>query len=68
MQLFNGARLVASLTADSGVPSSIPAWSHTFVEIINEIISMVNVFLPLIQEGLLSVTSKGMCTKYWLSA
>ena len=30
-----------SLTADPGVASSIPAWSHTFVEIDYEIISMV---------------------------
>ena len=27
------------LTADQGVTSSIPAWSHTFVEIDHEIIS-----------------------------
>ena len=31
----------ASLTADLGVTSSIPAWSHTFVEIDHEIISTV---------------------------
>ena len=31
----------ASLTADPGVPSLIPAWSHTFVEIDLEIISTV---------------------------
>ena len=31
----------ASLTADPGVASSIPAWSHTFVEIDHEIISAV---------------------------
>ena len=31
----------ASLTADAGVASSIPARSHTFVEIDHEIISMV---------------------------
>ena len=35
----------ASLTADPGVASSIPAWSHTFVEIDHEIISMV-ILLP----------------------
>ena len=35
----------ASLTADPGVASSIPARSHTFVEIDHEIISMV-VLLP----------------------
>ena len=29
----------ACLTADPGVASSIPAWSHTFVEIDHEIIS-----------------------------
>ena len=31
----------ASLTADPGVPSSIPVWSHAFMEIDHEIISMV---------------------------
>ena len=31
----------ASLTADPGVTSSIPAWPHTFVEIDHEIISTV---------------------------
>ena len=35
----------ASLTADSGVASSIPARSHTFVEIDHEIISTV-ILLP----------------------
>ena len=35
----------ASLTADPGVESSIPARSHTFVEIDHEIISMV-ILLP----------------------
>ena len=34
-----------SLTVDPGVTSSITAWSHTFVEIDHEIISMV-IFLP----------------------
>ena len=34
-----------SLTADPGVASSIPAWSHTFMEIDNEIISTV-ILLP----------------------
>ena len=59
----------ASLTADPGVASSIPARSHTFVEIDHEIISTVSLLLPLIiQEGLLSVTSERMCTKYWLTA
>ena len=35
----------ASLTADPGVASSIPARSHTFMEIDHEIISTV-IFLP----------------------
>ena len=35
----------ACLIADPGVPSLIPAWSHTFVEIDHEIISMV-ILLP----------------------
>ena len=35
----------ACLTADPGVESSIPAWSHTFVEIDHEIISTV-ILLP----------------------
>ena len=52
----------ASLTAEPGVVSSILARSHTFVEIDYEIITTV------IQEGLLSVTSESMCTKYWLTA
>ena len=58
----------ASLTADPGVASLFLAWSHTFVEIDHEIISTVISFLPLIQEGLLSVTSESMFTKYWLTA
>ena len=36
----------ASLTADPGVASSIPARSHTFVEIDHEIISTVILPLP----------------------
>ena len=55
------------MTADPGVASSIPTRSHTFVEIDHEIISMVISSLPLIQDGLLSVTSKSMCMKYWLT-
>ena len=34
-----------NLTADPGVASSIPAWSHTFWEIDHEIISMVILLL-----------------------
>ena len=39
-------------TADPGDARSIPARSHTFVEIDHEIIYMVILLLPLIQEGL----------------
>ena len=50
--------------ADPGVVSLIVAWSHTFVEVDHEIFSMV-ILLPLIQEGLVSVTRGSMCTEYW---
>ena len=59
---------VASLTADPGVASLILTLSHTFVEIDHERTSTVILFHLLIQEGLLSVTSQNMCTKYWLTA
>ena len=54
---------VESTTADPGVTSLIPARSHTFVEINHEIVSMFNLLLPLIQEGLLSVTSESIIHK-----
>ena len=64
----------ACLTADPGVPSSIPARSHTFVEIDHEIISTV-ILLPStesLKKGCCQlqakVTSESMCTKYWLTA
>ena len=41
---------------------------HTLEEIDPEILSMVILLLPLIQEVLVSVTSKSMRTKYWLTA
>ena len=44
-------------------PSLVPY----FVEIDHGIISTVILLLSLIQEGLLSVTSESMCTKYWLT-
>ena len=55
------AQLVASPTLDPGITRSIPAQSHSFVEIDCEIISTVIHTLPLIQEGLLLVTSERMC-------
>ena len=51
MTAFTGPRSAvglatdASLTANPGVGSLIPAWSHTFVEIDHEIISTV-ILLP----------------------
>ena len=56
------------VTADPGVASLIPAWSHTFIEIDHEIISTVILLFPLIQEGSLSVRRESMCTKNWLTA
>ena len=41
---------------DQGDVSLIPARYHTFVEIDHEILSMDIPILPLIQEGLVSVT------------
>ena len=61
------AQLVVSLTADPGAERSILALSHTVIEIDHEKTSTV-ILLSLIQEGLLSDTSKCMCTKYWLTA
>ena len=37
-------------------------WQHSFVETDHEIFSTVILSLPLIQEGQLSVSGKGMCT------
>ena len=42
--------------------SSRRGWQHSFVEIDQEIVSMVILSLPLIQEGQLSVSGKRMCT------
>ena len=59
------AQSLVSLIADPGFVSSIPARPHTFVEIDHEIFSTVSLLLPLIQEGLLSVSRESMCTEYW---
>ena len=45
VQLVTVLATDAYLTADPGVASPIPAWSHTFVEIDNEMISTV-ILLP----------------------
>ena len=50
--------IAQSVMADLGVVSSIPAHSHTFVEIDHEII-----FGSLIQERLLSVIQAKICTR-----
>ena len=48
----------ACLTADPGVASSIPVWSHTFVEIDHEMISTVILPLPLIHSRRIVVSYK----------
>ena len=45
------AQSVASRTADPGVASLIPAWSHTLVEIEHEIISTVILLLSIFKKG-----------------
>ena len=45
-----------------------PGRSHTFVVTDYEMIDAAFSSLPLIPEGLLSVTSESMCRKYWLTA
>ena len=51
-------RVSACLTADPGVASSIPARSHTFVEIDHEIISTVILLFPLIYSRRVVVSYK----------
>ena len=58
---------VVRLIADLGVVSLILAWSHTLVEIYYEIFSTLILLLPLIQEGLVSIASESMWTKYLLT-
>ena len=61
MQSLTGLTTDTCLIADPGAP----AWSHTFVVFHREIISTAILLPLLIQGGLLSVTSKIMCTTYW---
>ena len=58
---------VASSFADPGFVSLIPARPLTLMEIYHGIFSTVILLLRLIQEGLLSVTSKSFCTEYWVT-
>ena len=52
---------VASLPADPGVTSSIPARSHTFVEIDNEVNSKSSFSLPLNKSRRVVVSYKRKC-------
>ena len=56
-------QLVVSLIADPGVVNFILA--HSPVEIDHQIFSVTLLLIPLIYEGLVSVTRESMCTKYW---
>ena len=44
------------------------SWHYITPVIKRSLISAVILLLPLIQEGLLAVTSQSMCMKYWLNA
>ena len=62
-QLALVAQVDAHPTEDHEVAeSSLPNRQHSFMEIDHEIFSTVILFLPLIQEGQLSVSGKRMCT------
>ena len=50
------------LTADPGGASSIPAWSHTFVETDHKIISMA-ILLPSADSRRVIVSYKGRCVR-----
>ena len=57
------AQLDERLTDDQEVGGSNPAGQQqSFVEIEHEIVSMVILSLPLVQEGQLSVSGKRLCT------
>ena len=61
LKIFKWAQLVVSQTADPGVTSPISVQPLTFMEIDHELFSMVILFLPLTQEGLLLVTRVCLC-------
>ena len=59
--------LISTETSASGLGGSVGfnprrGRQHSFVEIDHEIFSTVILFLPLIQEGQLSVSGENMCT------
>ena len=62
------AQSIVSSIADPRVANLIRARPHSFVMNVHVIFSMVILLLHLIQKGLLSVTSKSMFKKYWLTA
>ena len=55
----------ASRTANQGTAGSSPGPATYFRGVYQEIISTVNLPLPLIQEGQMSVCGESVCTKYW---
>ena len=57
------AQLDTRPTGDQEVVGSIlPGQQHSFMEIDNEIFSVVILSLPLIEEGHLSISGESMCT------
>ena len=54
-------------TEESEIPGSIPGPAYTFIEIDHDFFSTVVYPLPMIQEGLFTVTGESMGTKYWLT-
>ena len=66
MRKWLGFLFATGSDADPGAVSLIPAPYFCGRFLYHEIFSIV-ILLPLIQEGLLSVTSESMCTEYWLT-
>ena len=60
MEIDHFIKSVANLIAEPGVVSLILAWSHTFMDIDHEMFSKVIFLLPLLQEGLVSVTRESI--------
>ena len=60
-----------SFNTIAGPPSAVGRASDSFVRgpgFDTRSGHILSFLLPLIQEGQLSVTGEGMCTKYWLTA
>ena len=56
------ARPTGDETAAGSTPPTTLGRQHSFVDIDHEIFSTIILFLPLIQEGQLSVSGERMCT------